>query len=185
MPFFRRAIELDPEFALAYARLGTVYANLGQADEVAEDDDAAYELREKVSEAERLLHRGALLTRPSQPDVQKALDAYKRVARRPIRTITPRSTNSALLHKQQGDRAEAIRKLELATQVAPDQPLGWTNLGQTYFEAGQYAEARRVMETAIKLQDSTGARVGLYQVASPDRRHGAGRAAGGRGARPP
>ena len=33
-------------------------------------------------------------------------------------------TNSALLHKQQGDRAEAIRKLELATKVAPDQPLG-------------------------------------------------------------
>ena len=74
-------------------------------------------------------------------------------------------TNSALLHKQQGDRDEAIRKLELATQVAPDQPLGWTNLGQTYFDAGRYADARRVIETAIKLQDSTGARIGLYQVA--------------------
>jgi tetratricopeptide (TPR) repeat protein len=74
-------------------------------------------------------------------------------------------TNSALLHKQQGDREEAIRKLELATQVAPDQPLAWGNLGQAYFERQQYAEARRVMENAIKLQDSTSARVGLYQVA--------------------
>jgi len=73
-------------------------------------------------------------------------------------------TNSALLHKQQGDRAEAIRKLELATKAAPDQPLAFTNLGQTYFEAAQYADAKKAYETAILLQDSTGARVGLYQI---------------------
>jgi eukaryotic-like serine/threonine-protein kinase len=70
-----------------------------------------------------------------------------------------------LLHKQQGDRAEAIRKLEIATKVAPDQPIGFTNLGQTYFEAAQYPDAKRAYESAILLQDSTGARVGLYQIA--------------------
>ena len=29
--FYRRALELDPNFAVAYASLGLVYANLGQA----------------------------------------------------------------------------------------------------------------------------------------------------------
>ncbi len=163
VPFFRRAIELDPEFALAYARLGTVYNNLGQGDEARKMTARAYELRQRVSEAERLYIEARHFT-IVEPDVQKALDAY-RVWLGTYPNDYTALTNSALLHKQQGERDEAIRKLELATAVAPNEPLGWTNLGQTYFEGQQYAEARRVMETAITLRDSTGARVGLYQVA--------------------
>jgi tetratricopeptide (TPR) repeat protein len=163
VPFFRRAIELDPEFALAYARLGTVYNNLGQFEEARKMTARAYELRQKVSEAERLYIEARHYT-IVEPDIQKALDAY-RVWLGTYPNDYTALTNSALLHKQQGDRAEAIRKLELATQVAPNEPLGWTNLGQTYFEGQQYVEARRVMETAIKLRDSTAARVGLYQAA--------------------
>jgi serine/threonine protein kinase/tetratricopeptide (TPR) repeat protein len=163
VPFFRRAIELDPEFALAYARLGTVYANLQQGEEARKMTARAYELRQKTSEAERLYIEARYYT-TVEPDVQKALDAY-RVWLATYPNDYTALANSALLHKQQGDRAEALRKLERATQVAPDQPLGWTNLGQTYFEGGQYAEAKRVMETAIKLQDSTSARIGLFQAA--------------------
>ena len=163
VPFFRRAIELDSEFALAYARLGTVYANLGQVDESRKMTTKAYELREKVSEAERLYIEARYFT-TVQPDVQKALDAYKVWLATYPNDYTALA-NSALLHKQQGDRAEAVRKLELATKVAPDQPSGFTNLGQIYLEMGQYAEARRVYETAITLSDSTGARIGLYQIA--------------------
>jgi tetratricopeptide (TPR) repeat protein len=163
VPFFRRAIELDPEFALAYARLGTVYNNLGQGDEARKMTARAYELRQKVSEAERLYIEARHFT-IVEPDVQKALDAY-RVWLGTYPNDYTALMNSALLHKQQGERDEAIRKLELTTQVAPNEPLGWTNLGHTYLEGQQYAEARRVMETAITLRDSTGARVGLYQVA--------------------
>ena len=99
-----------------------------------------------------------------QTDVQKALDVYK-VWLATYPNDYSALTNAALLHKQQGDRAEAIRKLELATKVAPDQPLAFTNLGQSYIEVGQYAEARKAYESAILLQDSTGARVGLYHIA--------------------
>jgi len=163
VPFFRRAIELDPQFALAYARLGTVYSNLGQADEAKKMSSKAYELRDKVSEAERYYIEARYYT-TVQTDVQKAIDVYKVWLATYPNDYTA-LTNSALLHKQQGDRAEAIRKLELATKVAPDQPLAFTNLGQTYFEAGEYADARKAYESAILLQDSTGARVGLYQIA--------------------
>lgn len=118
VPFFRRAIDLDPEFALAYARLGSVYANLGQQDEARKMTTRAYELRGKVSEVERHYIDARYYT-TAQPDVQKALDTYKAWL-----AVYPNDytalTSSALLHKQQGERAEAIRKLELATQVAPD-----------------------------------------------------------------
>ena len=163
VPFFVRAIELDNQFALAYARLGTVYANLGQNEESKKMTTRAYELRDRVSDAERYYIEARYYTTVGN-DAQKALDVYKVWLATYPNDYTA-LTNAALLHKQQGDRDEAIRKLELATSMAPDQPLGFTNLGQTYFEAAQYEEAKRAYESAILLQDSTGARVGLYQIA--------------------
>lgn len=163
VPFFRHAIDLDPNFAPAYARLGTVYNNLGQGDEARKMTTRAYELREKVSEQERLYIEARYYS-SVENNIQKALDTYKVWLGTYPYDYTA-LTNAALLHKNQGDRAEAIRKLELATKVAPDQPLAWTNLGQTYFEGGQYADAKRVYETAVRLQDSTSSRIGLYQTA--------------------
>jgi len=163
VPFFRRAVDLDPEFALAYARLGTVYSNLSQPEEARKMTLRAYELRQKVSEVERHYIEARYFT-TVEPDTQKALDVY-RVWLATYPNDYTALVNSALLHKQLGDRREAIRNLELSTQVAPDQPLAWVNLGQTYFEVGDYDNAKRVLNNALKLQDSTGSRIGLYQIA--------------------
>lgn len=163
VPLFRRAIELDPNFALVYARLGTVYFNIGQGEEGKKMTARAYELRDKVSEQERLYIEARYYTTVEQ-NPQKAIDTYNVWLATYPNDYTA-LVNSALLQKQQDDLAEAIRKLDLATKVAPDQPLAWTNLGQAYFDRGQYAEARRVMESAVKLQDSTSARIGVYQAA--------------------
>jgi serine/threonine protein kinase len=53
VPFFQRAIRLDPNFAMAYARLGTCYWNLGETTLGAENTRKAYELRGQVSEGEK------------------------------------------------------------------------------------------------------------------------------------
>jgi tetratricopeptide (TPR) repeat protein len=53
IPLYQRAISLDPNFAVAYARLGTSYFNMGQTARAAENTRKAYELRERVSERER------------------------------------------------------------------------------------------------------------------------------------
>ncbi len=121
VPFFRRAIELDPEFALAYARLGTVYANLGQTDEARKMTARAYELRQKVSEAERYYIEARYFT-TVEPDIQKALDAY-RVWLAAYPNDYTALANSSLLLKQRGEIDAALRNQEAATRVAPDQPL--------------------------------------------------------------
>ena len=182
VPFFRRAIDLDPQFALAYARLGTVYANLGQTDESRKMTTKAFELREKVSEAERYYIEARYYT-TVQIDIQKALDVY-RVWLATYPGDYTALANSALLHKQQGDRAEAIRKLELATKVAPDQPLAFTNLGQTYFEGRpvcRSSQGLRELDPAAGLDRC--ARRPLSDC-DPDWRHGARRPAGRRRRRP-
>jgi eukaryotic-like serine/threonine-protein kinase len=53
IPLFQRAVSLDPNFAMAYARVGTNYSNMGQTDRAAESTRKAYELRERVSEREK------------------------------------------------------------------------------------------------------------------------------------
>src|SRR5271169_6715795 len=53
IPLLQRAVSLDPNFSMAYARLGTNYNNLGQTARAAENTRKAYELRERVSEREK------------------------------------------------------------------------------------------------------------------------------------
>ena len=53
VPLFQRAFSLDPNFAMAYARLGTVYFILGETSRATENTTKAYELRERVSEREK------------------------------------------------------------------------------------------------------------------------------------
>ncbi len=53
IPLFQRAVELDPNFALAYARLAAIYSNVGEEDRASEYAKKAFDLRERVSERER------------------------------------------------------------------------------------------------------------------------------------
>ncbi len=54
IPLFQRAISLDPNFAMAYLRLGQAYQPLSELALCAENTRKAYELRERTSESERL-----------------------------------------------------------------------------------------------------------------------------------
>jgi tetratricopeptide (TPR) repeat protein len=53
IPFLKRALELDPNFAIAYTALGVAYSNLGQASAAAENARKGYGLRDRVSEREK------------------------------------------------------------------------------------------------------------------------------------
>lgn len=53
LPYLQRAVELDPNFALAYGHLATSYSTLGQATRASENGRKAFDLRERVSERER------------------------------------------------------------------------------------------------------------------------------------
>jgi tetratricopeptide (TPR) repeat protein len=64
--FFQRAISLDPNFAMAHARLGTNYNNLGETARASESTCKAYALRERVGERE-----GYILTPTTRPALSK------------------------------------------------------------------------------------------------------------------
>ena len=74
VPFFQRAIRLDRNFAIAYARLGTCYTNLGETTLGAENTRKGYELRDRVSERERFYIEGHYYENVTG-NLQKALQA--------------------------------------------------------------------------------------------------------------
>jgi serine/threonine protein kinase/Flp pilus assembly protein TadD len=58
IPFLQRALHMDPNFARAYALLGVAYYNLGETSAAIENFNKAYELRDRVSQRERLTIEG-------------------------------------------------------------------------------------------------------------------------------
>ena len=73
MPFYKRAVELDPNFAMAYARLGAVYGNLGEVSLAEQNAQKAFDRRDRVSEARKVLHHRPLLQRCNRGDARKRL----------------------------------------------------------------------------------------------------------------
>ena len=76
IPFYKHAIELDPNFAIAYARVGQAYANTGQIGPGIENTKQAFERRERTSEVEKLYistHYYDIVT----GELDKANEAYQ------------------------------------------------------------------------------------------------------------
>ena len=53
IPFFQRAVEIDPKFAMAYADLGLAYSAVGESVLSAQSTTRAWQLRDRVSDRER------------------------------------------------------------------------------------------------------------------------------------
>jgi tetratricopeptide (TPR) repeat protein len=58
LPFYKRAVELDPNFAMAYVRMSAVYSDLNEVGQAAENIRKAYDLQGNVSERERVYIEG-------------------------------------------------------------------------------------------------------------------------------
>jgi len=163
MPFFKRAIELDPDFALAHARLGTVYSNISEPDAARESASKAYSLRERVSDRERFYIEARYHTTVTE-DFDKAIETYRLLLATYPDDFAAHTNLGALLRRQ-GKLNEAIPILEAATKLAPDQLNPFLNLGYALSDVQRTADARRAFERAIALQDSSGARAGLFGLA--------------------
>ena len=89
VPLFERAIAIDPDFAVAHARLGTYYSNYGESAKSRQSTTKAYELRHRASDAERF-YIEAMYDRPSRATWTARCRRWKR-GRRPIHAIPYRT----------------------------------------------------------------------------------------------
>ena len=147
IPLFQRALEIDPDFALAHARLGTVYGNLAEWDKAVHHKSRAYELREKVSEKERLYitaHYFSTVT----GELSKLVDTYQLFKQTYPREWIP-PNNLANDYIEIGWYHKAVEEAAAAVKLAPNHPVPYGNLATAYLRLGMIDEAKQVLEDAV------------------------------------
>ena len=167
IPFFERAIALDPRFALAYTNLSTLYGGLGETGR-SEELAGACDNRGHVSERERLFITYQYHDRYTgdRTKARETLDVWKRTYPRDYR---PANALAVLLNRL-GDYDAAIEEAREAIRRNPEHAFP-IDLAYALRGAGKFTEARRVAEEAVARNLGTGPlRRLLYQRGARQRR---------------
>ena len=147
VPEYRRAIELDPNFATAYARLGTVYSNLGQSVLSEQNRKKAFELRDRASEREKLYIMSHYYADSGQYD--KGITALELYEQTYPRDATP-ANNLGNIYNQLGQFENALDKSRKAVELEPDSISGYENLAVAYAGLNRMDEAKATVIEALK-----------------------------------
>ena len=144
---YRRAIEIDPDFALAYARLSAVYWNLGQAREGSRNAEEAYARRDRVSERERFYidaqHCG--LAENTEDCRTNVFELWKRTYPRdgrPYGNLAGAFYAAVMCDKALENAQEALR-------LDPGHSQPYAAVARGYLCLEKPAEARRTLEQAL------------------------------------
>ncbi len=156
IPFFQRAVDIDPEFAMAYASLGLSSSAVGESVMAAESTTRAWQLRDRVSERERFFIEFTY-DRQVTGNLEKAyqtlelwLQTYPRGPQpNPYGLLGGLSTHGTARF----DRA--IEASEQAIALDPDLLFGYANLASSNFYLDRFDESVRAMQRAAdrKLED--------------------------------
>ena len=163
IPFMKRAIELDPNFAMAYCAIAVEYSNLGRADLAAENARKAYDMRDRVSERERY-RISAFYFQNDTGEVEKATEAYELWAKSYPRDSIPHG-NLAVIYSALGQFDKAITEVETQQRLEPN-IVGYGNLATNYINVNRLKEARQTLQEAQQKNfDGFFIRSNLYALA--------------------
>jgi eukaryotic-like serine/threonine-protein kinase len=162
IPFMKRAVELDPNFAMAYAALSVIYSNLGERSLAMEFGEKAYQLRDRVTEREKLRITANYFS--SRGEAEKAAQAYEMwIASYPRDFVPHGNLSGAYLNSGQMEKAlaEGQEALRLAPSVT-----GYSNLGLTYMMLNRLDEAKATFDEALARKlDGENFRLSMYCLA--------------------
>ena len=143
----KRAIELDPDFALALAFMATVYSNTGQITLAPEYARRAFELRDRVSERERFFIAFRYY-RDATQDWTQALELSKLwVATYPREAFAFNSYGSALARF--GQYEQSLEPFREAIRLDPKFVAPYSNLVTELIALNRYDEAKAVLDDAV------------------------------------
>ena len=151
LPLFQRAVELDPNFAVAYAGMAERYWETDQAGLAAEYSLKAYNLRDKVSERERLEIEGAYYWRFTG-ELEKAAQTNELWQQTYPRDFSPHM-NLGVLSLTLGNREKGLKENQEVLRLAPDDFWGYNDLGVAYELLNRLDEAEAAWNRADELSN--------------------------------
>ena len=164
IPFFKRAIELDSNFAMAYCNMGLAYANLGQPSLSAENLRKAYDRRERVSEKERL-RISAFYYAFATGELEKEAQTYELWIQSYPRDSSPHS-NLGANSNSLGQYEKAVAETQEALRLEQNTVVVQSNLGQNFLALNRPDDAKTAFDQAlVRKLDGGGLRLWMYYLA--------------------
>ena len=149
-PFFLRAVGLDSRFAIAYAKLGVVTGNLGRIDDARGYTKKAWDLRDRMTEYERLYIDWNHASR-----VQQDQEAVKASLERLTSTYPldfAARNNFGVYYNGTGEYEDALKQYRAASEIAPDEPGPLSNAAYVLISLGRYDEASEAVDRALAIR---------------------------------
>jgi len=143
----KRAVEIDPKFAMAYAYLGRAYAALGESELGAQNIAKAYELRNGVSDQENYFitfnyHRQ--VTR----NLEMARQTLESWTQKYPGDLSPHGFLAAFTTQGSGHYDRAAEEGQKAIELDPDYSIGYVNVAFAYIYLNRLSEAEAVLRKA-------------------------------------
>jgi serine/threonine protein kinase/tetratricopeptide (TPR) repeat protein len=138
----KRAIELDPNFAMAYRGLAVEYSNLGQNEMALQYMRKAYELKDRASEREKLAIESDYYWYTNQID--KAIESYKAYAQAYPRDDRPR-INLAVAYLVTGDWDKALQSGLEGKELVPGSFNGYSIAADCYVALNRLDDAKAIL----------------------------------------
>jgi eukaryotic-like serine/threonine-protein kinase len=147
LPFYQRAVEIDPEFAIAFAYLGLSYSNLGESVRSLESTKKAYQLRDRASDLERFFI-DFTYHRQVTGNLEKALQTLELWAETYPRDPIAHGLIGGFSTAGTARYEKMIEESKIAIGLNPDLVYPWSSLAGGYFCLDRFAEARTTLEQA-------------------------------------
>ncbi len=164
LPFYQRAVELDPQFAMAYGAMANEYYNLSEPKLAAQFYQKAFELSNRVSTKEKLILQAHYYSEGVQ-DVERGIDTYRQWTETYPNDWAP-WVDLANVYTQIGQYAAAIASGQQAVKMQPDRGINYSVLARALRRANRLNEAREVGAEAVRRGiDTAGVHASLYGVA--------------------
>jgi serine/threonine protein kinase/Flp pilus assembly protein TadD len=164
IPFFKRAIELDPKFAAAFTWLAAAYSNIGESGLASESMRKAYDLRDRVSDRERFYisaHYYDMVT----GEVEKAHQVYALWSQAYPKDWAPWG-NLAFNEAALGRYDHALSDVLQSLRLNPDSAACYANVIQLYTVLGRSDDAKSAYQQALARKiEPPGVHAYLYEVA--------------------
>jgi len=163
IPLYRRATQLDPNFAIAFARLAAVYSNTRQFEPASEAGQRAFELRERASEREKFYisdNYYAVVTQEVEKDLE-TLELWKQTY---PRDYVPHN-NLALRCVFAGQFERAIANASESVRLNPNSAPAYSNLTRGFLGLNRFDEAAEIIQRALNRKlEATSYHLHLYQI---------------------
>lgn len=146
-PLFKRATELDPNFAMAHAWVGRVYDDLGESALSAESTRAAFRLRDRASDAENLFITASYHMQVAG-NMEKAQQTCEAWAATYPRAVIPHDFLSGIIYPPFGKYEKGVEEAQKAIERDPDFAVGYLTLAYSYVYLDRLEEAENTLRRA-------------------------------------